>query len=185
VRFDEFRGAFEACQYLIELGHRDIWYIGDVSLPWYKTRYEAYAAAMAAAGLEARGQTVRLAENLFANGYASTDMILSKGMPVSAIFAGADNLAYGVLEALNHRRLSVPRDISLIAFDDLPDSEFKSPPLTTVHVDRIEVGRQLARLAIEKAKNPNAQLPEVVLPAGLIRRGTTWPLVQQQAATAL
>jgi LacI family transcriptional regulator len=76
---------------------------------------------------------------------------------------------------LRRRGLRVPEDVSLLGFDDIPDARMTLPPLTTVHVPFLEIGRELARLAIEKAASPRVALPEAVLPAELVLRGTTWP----------
>lgn len=173
--WDDTSGALEATQYLIALGHRDIWYIGDISLPWYRRRYETYANAMREAGLEPLGQTVGLSDNYYANGYACTDVILEKKRPVTAIFAAYDEMAFGAWDALRKHGLQVPRDVSLIGYGDNDEAQFKTPPLTTVRVDRDRVGGELARMAIEKLKCPGKRMPEVVVPVTLVKRGTTRP----------
>lgn len=178
VGWDDFAGSYEATQYLIELRHRDIWYLGDISLPWYKARFEGYVGAMRDAGLEPRGQTVGLSDNLYANGYSCMEMILDHHFPFTAIFAGYDEIAFGAWDALQRHGLSVPRDVSLVGYHDENQAQFKVPPMTTVHVDKSAVGRQLARMAIEKLKFPGKRIPEVIIPVTLTKRGTTRPLLQ-------
>jgi len=177
VRFNDDAGAFDATRHLIELGHKDIWYIGDTSLPWYNARHLAYLRAMANAGLEPRSQTVALSDDYFQNGLSSVRMILDGKRPVTAIFAGTDELAFGVWEGLRQRNLDVPRDVSLIGFDN-HSGAMKLPQLTSVSVDAEEVGRQLARLAIAKLKPDCAPMPEVVIPTSLVKRETCLPLLQ-------
>ena len=179
VGWDDLSGSYEATEYLIELGHRDIWYIGDASLPWYRARFEGYQQAMRDHGLDPRGQTIGLSDNLYANGYACMEMILDQGQPLTAVFAGYDDIAHGAWDALARRGLQVPRDVSLIGYHDEDQAQFKVPPLTTVRVDKFAIGRQLARMAVEKLRSPGKRLPEVILPVTLMRRGTTRPLLQE------
>lgn len=175
VRFDEYSGALEATRYLIQLGHKDIWYIGDVSLPWYRVRYEAYGQAMAEAGLPVRAQTVALSDDRFSNGLRSTQLILERKGGMTAIFAGTDDVGYGAWEALRMHGLDVPRDVSLIGFDDQYGPQ-RFPLLTSVRVETIEVGRQLAKMAIAKIKSKGRHYPEVLLPTKLMKRETCRPI---------
>ena len=174
VRFDDTRGAFEAARYLISLGHKDIWYVGDISQPWYNNRYQGYLLAMSEAGLQPRGSLTGLSDNRFANGAQCTELILKQGQPVSAIFAGTDDVAYGALEALNRHGLRVPADVSLIGFDD-QRNPYQPLELTTIRVEAEEIGRQLARMAISKIREKGKVLPEVIVPTLLIKRGTCQP----------
>jgi len=184
ARSDDAAGAKDAVRYLVRLGHRNICYIGDISLPWYEVRYRAYLEVMAEAGFEPLAQTVSLSPDIARNGFASAEALLRRGLPISAIFAGGDDVAVGVWEQLRLSGLRVPDDVSLIGFSDLPDARSTVPPLTTVRVPYLELGRQLARMAIEKANTPGAPLPETVLATELVLRGTTWPCAMRGAADA-
>jgi LacI family transcriptional regulator len=175
ARTDDAAGARDAVRYLVRLGHRHICYIGDISLPWYEVRYRAYLEVMAEAALEPLAQTVSLSPDIARNGFASAEALLRRGAPVTAIFAGGDDVAMGVWDQLRLSGLRVPDDISLVGFSDLPDARSTVPALTTVRVPYLEVGRQLARMAIEKAKAPGVPLPETVIATELVLRGTTWP----------
>lgn len=181
VRFDDFQGAYEATEYLIHLGHRHIWYMGDIALPWYKTRHDAYRQAMEENGLEPLTLTAAFSDDAFTNGQAAVEMLLEKVEPATAIFAGKDQMAYGVLEGLRQHGLEVPKDISLIGFGGQFE-ESNLPHLTTVYVDGEEVGWQLAKMAVQKIKAADKKLPEVVVPTRLVRRGTCRPPGARQAA---
>ena len=178
VRSDDIVGAYEMTKYLIQLGHEHIWYIGDTSLLWFKWRYDGYHQAMIENGREPFGYTIALSDNYFANGYACTELLLEERRPVSAIFAGADDIAFGAWDCLTKKGVIVPRDLTLVGFNDDEDAQYKIPPLTTMRVDRIELGRQLAMMAINKIKSPGRRFPEVVIPATLMKRGTARPLVE-------
>jgi DNA-binding LacI/PurR family transcriptional regulator len=182
VRFDDFSGAVEATRYLLVLGHRDIWFIGDTSLPWYRSRYEGYCRAMKDAGLEPLSQTLGLSDDRFLNGMNSVQMMLEQGHRVTAVLAGNDEVAHGAWEQFLKAGLNVPNDVSLIGFDD-QHGMGRLQSLTSVRVDAIEVGRQLAKMAINKIKSKGRHLPEVVLPTTLIKRDTCRPVLQLEAKT--
>ena len=183
--WDDTSGALEATKYLIALGHKHIWFIGDTSLPWYSQRYSAYSRAMTEAGLEPRGQTVSLSENLYGNGYACTEVILAKKPPITAIFAAYDEMAFGAWDALRKHGLDVPGDVSLIGYGDNDEAQFKTPALTTVRIDKGRLGAELARMAIEKLRSPGKRIPEVIVPVTLVKRGTTRPPVEVSAEVSI
>jgi LacI family transcriptional regulator len=182
VRSDDAHGSLEAIRYLVRLGHRRICFIGDISHCWYADRYRAYLEAMREAGLEPIAQTVALSQDNFSNGFSSAEAVLHRNASVTAIFAAGDDVAYGVWEQLRKTGRRVPDDVSLIGFGDLPGANLMIPPLTTIRQPCIEIGRQLARMAIEKAKLPNIPLPETVVQTELILRGTTWPFAAASVA---
>jgi len=173
LRWDDVGGARAAVEYLIELGHRDIWYIGDVSRPWQRAPLEGYRQVMAEHGLDAREQATALSDDDFVNGKASVDMIIERKLPMTAIFADAD-VAYGSWESLRQHGVRVPADVSMVVLGEQQEWS-RVAPLTYVAVDLIDAGRRLARMAIEKLKTPKVRLPEVVVPMDLIKRGTCRP----------
>ncbi len=178
VRSDDSDGAMQAVRYLVRLGHKRICFIGDISLPWFRDRYDAYLAAIGEAGLEPMAQTVGLSADSFRNGMSSTEAVMRQGFRPTAIFAASDHIALGVWEQLRRSGVRVPEECSLVGLDDIPDSRVTNPPMTTVHNPFLELGRELARMAIEKAKSPCEPLSEVVLPTELVMRGTTWPYLE-------
>jgi LacI family transcriptional regulator len=101
---------------------------------------------------------------------------------VTAVLAGNDDIAHGAWEGLQKAGLDVPRDVSLIGFDD-QHNQGRLQSLTSVRVEAIEVGRQLAKMAITKIRSKGQRLPEVLLPATLIKRETCRPLLQVAAKT--
>jgi LacI family transcriptional regulator len=85
------------------------------------------------------------------------------------------------MEQLRVSGRRVPDDVSVMGFVDLPDARLTVPPLTTVRIDYLELGRQLARMAVEKAAAPDVRLPETVIATELVLRGTTWPCAAPDA----
>jgi LacI family transcriptional regulator len=176
VRFDDFGGAIDATRYLVQLGHKNIWYIGDTSMPWYRRRCEAYEQVMNEAELKPRAQTLALSDDRFMSGFNSVKVILDQKTPFTAIFAGTDDVAYGAAEALRMNGYEVPRDVSIIGFDDQYGSQ-RVPAMTTVRVEAEEVGRELAKMAISKIKNKGYRSTEIVVPTRLVKRETCRPLL--------
>jgi LacI family transcriptional regulator len=176
VRYDDFAGAAEATRYLIGLGHRDIWFIGETSLPWYRNRHEGYCQAMKEAGLEPLAQTMGLSDDPFLNGLNNIQMLREHDRRVTAVLAGNDEIAHGVWEGLLKAGLDVPRDVSLIGFDD-QHGMGRLQRLTSVRVEAGEVGRQLAKMAITKIKFKGRRSPEILLATALIKRETCRPLL--------
>lgn len=177
VRFDDFSGAVEATRYLLSLGHRKIWFIGDTSLPWYRNRHEGYCKAMRDAGLKPFSQVLALSDDRFLNGMNSVRMILEQDRRFTAILAGNDENAHGAWEGLIQAGLNVPNHVSLIGFDD-QHGMARLQALTSVRVEAIEIGRQLAKMAIAKIKSKGRRMPEVLLPTSLVKRDTCRPLLQ-------
>ncbi|MDE1176028.1 MAG: LacI family DNA-binding transcriptional regulator [Edaphobacter sp.] len=180
VRFDDTAAAQEATRYLIKMGHRDIWYIGDTSLPWFNHRYEGYRLAMQEKGLTPRAQTAAISDDRFINGFRYTSSILKEKHPLTAIFAGTDEIAYGCWEFLQQESISVPEQVSIIGFDD-QRGPYKGLGLTTVRVEAETIGDRLAEMAINKVRHPERHYPEVVIPTQLVKRGTCQPPTSQRS----
>jgi DNA-binding LacI/PurR family transcriptional regulator len=178
VRFDDFSGALEATRYLIGLGHRNILFIGETAVPWYRNRHQGYCKAMQEAGLEPLAQTLGLNDDRFLQGMSSIRLILEQNRRITAVLAGNDDIAHGAWEGLQKTGLEVPRDVSLIGFDD-QHGLGRLQSLTSVRVEATEVGRQLAKMAITKIRSKGQRLPEVLLPATLVKRETCRPLLQE------
>jgi len=175
VRFDDRNGAADATRYLLSLGHRDVWFIGETSMPWFRNRYQGYRAVMEENGLKPLSQELLLSDDRFLNGRNSIEMILQGDRPVTAVLAGNDEIAQGVWEGLAQAGKDVPRDVSLIGFDDLGGAG-RLQILSSVRVDATELGRQMAKMAVEKIKSKGRRIPEVLLPVSLVRRETCRPL---------
>ncbi len=175
VRYNDYEGFGEATRYLIQLGHKNIWYIGDTSKPWFQQRYEGYEKTMLENSLDPLAQRVGLADNQVENGRAAVSLILDQKRPISAILAGSDEIALGAKEGLVQHGLTVPRDVSVIGFQHQIET-FSATPLTSVCVDTVEVGRQLAKAAIKRIESGGRDVPESTVATVLVKRGSCRPL---------
>ncbi len=179
VRYDDEGGCYDAIRYLAQLGHTDIWFIGDESRPWHRNRYKGYARAMLELDLPPHVHTIALSDDEFENGHSAVSYILEQQWPVTAILAASDELAFGAREGLRQHRREVPKDVSLVGFENQAGRS-RGSNLTSVCVDMVEVGRQLAKLAIVQIEAQEAQSKEVMVPATFVKRSTCRPLRKEE-----
>jgi DNA-binding LacI/PurR family transcriptional regulator len=126
-------GGMTATRHLIELGHRRIAIIGGPPGLWSsQARLDGWRAALQAAGLSLDETLIRRDYFSVAGGRTQAAALLALPEPPTAIVAGNDSQAFGVLQALGERGLRAPGDLSLVGFDDVPVAAWASPPLTTV-----------------------------------------------------
>jgi LacI family transcriptional regulator len=100
---------------------------------------------------------------------------LDAGKPLTAVLCGNDSLAIYALKACQDRGLDVPRDLSVMGFDDIAIGEHTSPSLTTVAVRKREMGIQAARLVRQLIEGPGPVGPQVTVPVVLKQRQSTGP----------
>lgn len=176
-------GAYSAMRYLIELGHRRIGFLAGVPvLSGAKDRFAAYRAALADYGLPFDEALVAPGEFSQPVSYRSAARLLDLPEPPTAIFAANDLSAMGVYDAVRDRGLSIPQDISVIGFDDIPQAARLHPPLTTVRQPLVEMGRTAVRILLDIINAPDRPLERVVLDTALIIRESCQPPRQPAAA---
>jgi DNA-binding LacI/PurR family transcriptional regulator len=126
------QGGLTATRHLIELGHRRIGIIGGPERLWSsRARLAGYRAALQAAGLPAAAELVRRSGDFsIDDGRREGGHLLDLPEPPTAIVAGNDSQAFGVLQALAERGLRAPADLSVIGFDDVPVASWATPALT-------------------------------------------------------
>lgn len=175
VYSDDVQGGQEVTRYLIGLGHRDIWFVGNVRLPWFARYYEGYRRAMTAAGLAPRLSGLEF-EDETEMGYINAKSLLAQGEPCTAILAGNDQTAHGVYKGLRDNGLKVPDDISVAGCDDTV-STWLYPGLTTMREFPEQLGQQMVKLVLSRIAQPS-QAPQVVtIPTQLIKRESCKPLL--------
>jgi LacI family transcriptional regulator len=141
LNFDNFEGARLAAQHLIELGHRRIVFIaGHPDHPDATERLRGYRFALEAAAIKFEPSLVVIGDYSEASGLLVVNQLLAEGQKFTAIFAANDQMAFGAALGLHRQSLSVPQDVSIVGFDDLPMARFSVPPLTTVHQSAYQLG---------------------------------------------
>ncbi|HEX7374154.1 MAG TPA: substrate-binding domain-containing protein, partial [Steroidobacteraceae bacterium] len=150
VDTDSTTGARLAADYLIGQGHRRIAFIGgSQNHPDSLQRLEGYKAALAANRIPYAPKLVTTGDYSERGGHAAMTQLIDSGVEFTAVFAANDQSAYGAMLALHRRGLQVPRDVSVVGFDDLPGSSYTIPPLTTVHRSIDEIGEGAAEAVID------------------------------------
>ena len=169
-----FAGGLAATQHLLSLGHRRIAYIGGPATAAHsQARLHGYRAAMEAEGIHIPEGYVRAGQFLYQDGIAGAAALLDLPEPPTAIFAGSDETAVGVIEAARTRGLRVPEDLSVVGFDDTRLARFVSPPLTTVRQPLLEMGGVALRTALRLAAGEKLDSHHVELATQLVVRHST------------
>ena len=142
LRVDYAAGLFQAVQHLAALGHRKIFFIsGPQTLHSARARIDAFRLAAKAAKIPAPDAQVIEADHTLEGGMRAFDGLRTSGQLPTAIMCSNDMTAIGVLRSAYASGLSVPKDLSLIGFDDIRFAQFTTPPLTTVRMSRVDLAR--------------------------------------------
>ena len=167
---DNAEGARMAVRHLHGLGHRRIAHVegpaGNVLTVARRAGMEEECAAL---GLPA--PLVFPGDFSLESGQEAARAILAMPERPTAVFCSADTAAFGVIAGLREGGLSVPRDVSVIGFDDIEMAAFYDPALTTIRQDRRKLGRRAAEVLIARLNGQDA--PGEILEVTLIERGTT------------
>jgi len=171
---DDYQGAFAATEHLINLGHRIIAFLlGPRNLRASVDRLYGYRAALDAHRLTANEQWLEDSEFTFDGGYTATKLLMERQVRPTAIFAGSDESALGVLFAAQEMGLRVPGDLSVCGYDDFLLSKNIWPGLTTVHQPSEEMLEQATRLLIKLVNGEPVEEKQVVITPRLVVRGST------------
>jgi DNA-binding LacI/PurR family transcriptional regulator len=176
VGVDQEAGARLAIRHLLALGHRTVHHVaGPADSQEARGRVEGWRAELAAAGAPVPDPIQ--GDWTPSSGHAAGRRLAARmraGEAVTAVFTANDQMALGLLAALHEEGLSVPCDVSLVGFDDLPEAPYFTPPLTTVRQDFAELGRRGVQLVLDRlaGKDPH---PEAVPPELVVRSSTAPP----------
>ena len=187
VQIDDETGAAAAARHLVDLGHRDIAIVtgyetGVVTGPdaqagsrWHvqSARLRGWRAGLESGGVDWSGVLVSGAGGSDAAGGArAAAALLDRADRPTAILALSDVQAMGVMRAAAERGIDVPRDLSVVGFDDIPQAAATTPGLTTVSQPHEEKGRAAVRLLVSGARPEDS----ILLPCDLVVRASTAPV---------
>jgi DNA-binding LacI/PurR family transcriptional regulator len=188
VLSDNFGGGRTAVNHLLELGHRQVAFIGGpmrVSPPpalqrsntvWsIEQRWLGYWTALREAGIQPDECLYESGNLSTAGGYRACQRLLTCGRPFTAIFCANDESAVGAMRALHQAGLSVPADVSVVGFDDIDVAQHLIPPLTTLRVDKEAIGAWAVRRLLARALAPGAVAATLALQVELVPRDTVAP----------
>jgi DNA-binding LacI/PurR family transcriptional regulator len=170
VSVDNFAGGAAATQHLIDLGHRNIVHISGPQ-GWFEstTRAAGYTATMLNANLTPQ---VIDGDWQIDTGYRIGKKLDIESKGVTALFVANDRMAFGLLHAMRERNIEVPKRLSIVGFDDLEESTYSSPPLTTLRQDFKELGNRAMNLLLSEISGTSTKKLDRLIPE-LIRRGST------------
>jgi DNA-binding LacI/PurR family transcriptional regulator len=176
VCVDQESGATAATRHLLDLGHETVWHVAG-PLDWLEAeaRLNAWRTTLNAAG--AAVPDVLFGDWSPRSGYAAGQQLAERraaGQHITAVFVANDQMALGLLRAFREHGIDVPGDVSVAGFDDVPEAEYFSPPLTTVRQDFAAVGRNSIGVVLDQIESgPAAKPPRIVVPATLVVRTST------------
>jgi LacI family repressor for deo operon, udp, cdd, tsx, nupC, and nupG len=175
VHIDNAKAAAEAMDHLYRLGHRRIAVVtGPLESPLSRDRLRG-ASTRAKTERADRDLTVMQGDFSIASGAAAAEKLLLRSDAPTAIFCFNDEMAIGVIDAARRLRRTVPKDLSVVGFDDIRFARYTDPPLTTVAQPMREIGEGTVRLLLEILRGNEISPVSVTLPHTLMVRGTTAP----------
>jgi len=173
VLADNFQGAYEGVKYLISLGHRRIAFLGEsLNIKSTRERQAGYEKALQEAGIPVEAELIVTGLKSLEEAYHRMRLFYPKARP-TAIFAANDVLAIGAIRALKELGLSIPRDVSVLGFDDTVFASIAEPPLSSVAQPMRQMGKMAMTRLISRIRNKEEKCRRIVLPTKLIIRTST------------
>lgn len=179
VGIDDELGAYLATKHLITLGHRNIAFgTGHIGIDEVnERRHRGFRRALKEADLDVNRCPVLQEDVSFRGGITVGHRLLKDHTHVTAVFAAADIMAFGIIKIMNQFGKNIPSDLSVIGFDDLSICEYTFPALTTIRQDIYKKGIEVARLLVKKI-DKEVGVHSQTLPVELIVRETTKALLK-------
>jgi LacI family transcriptional regulator len=169
---DSLGGAIAATEYLLRLGHRRIGFLGGrPDLDSARLREQGFRSAMAAAGVPVHPELMRVGGYRPETAELPARELLTLAERPTAIFAGNDLTAIQTMEVARSLGLRIPEDLSVIGFDNVPESALANPPLTTIQQPIQQMGAEAVRMLIDLI-NGTERAPHLRLPTSLVERSS-------------
>ncbi|MGL4723851.1 MAG: ribose operon transcriptional repressor RbsR [Scandinavium sp.] len=166
-------GGDMATQYLIDKGYTRIACIaGPLDKTPARLRLEGYQAAMQRSGLGVEEGYIITSDFEFGGGLSAMQSLLALPVPPQAVFVGNDAMAVGVYQALYQAGLSVPQQMAVVGYDDIELAAYMTPPLTTIHQPKDELGELAIDVLIHRMAQPGQKQQRVQLTPELVVRGS-------------
>lgn len=169
---DSVNGGIEATNHLLELGHRRIGYIGSIERPKSNSeRLRGYKIALENAGVAVQPELISMPDsnNDFERGQLGLAEILQAG--ATAVFCYNDRTAIGLINACDSHDVSVPKQLSVVGFDDIRLAPYLRPALTTIHQPGVKMGRLATQMTLNVLAGKEVE--NQILPCNLIVRQST------------
>lgn len=169
---NEFQGAYEAVEHLVNLGHREIGMLSNETSFYeitdrfygYKKCLEDYQIPFQEEWIVSKNLTIK-------GGYEGAQQLLQQN--ITALFCGNDQMAIGAYRAINEAGKQIPKDISVIGYDGLEITDYLVPSLTTVAQPIFEIGYFAAKFLVDHINNPKEKVPNKYFDTQLVLKNST------------
>lgn len=169
-----FKGGLQATNHLVQLGHRRIALAGGpLRSSVARERLHGYRSALEAADIVPEDELIRHGEFGFEAGLEMSLAFLVQDRPPTAIVAGCDATALGIIEGARRTGVRIPQDLSVVGFDDTPAAASSAPPLTTIRQPMVGLGRMALRTLLQQAAGEQPLSHHIQLATSLILREST------------
>jgi len=180
VLIDNLKGGQQATEYLISLGHKQIAFLGgDLEHPSIRDRFQGYRVALENHNILYNPKIVITSESSSNRecGYHAAQRLFQENEKFSAVFACNDAMALGAIQFIKSVGKLIPRDISIIGFDDVDAALTSDPPLTSVSVPKTEMGAQAMKIMVDVLNKNNKKPHKILIPVDLVVRESTMKIV--------
>lgn len=170
VGSDNVAGGKRATLHLARLGRRKIVYLGDTDAPEVAQRFRGYRMALEEAGIDYDDRLVVPSHFQVASARAVVESMIAQKLDFDGIVAGSDLIALGAIQAMRRAGVSVPQDVSVVGYDNVPFGTYAEVPLTTIDQDTAKAGRMLVAKLLDSSGVRGVDLDRI--PAELIVRSS-------------
>lgn len=173
---DNVQAAFDATRHLIALGHKRIGFVsGPPNLAISRDRIEGYCKALEEAALPLQSNWIVEGEFLQESGYRAMSLVMSLPERPTAMVIIDDLVAIGVLRGLTELGYQVPRDISIVSFNNITVSQFTSPPISSIDIGIYQLGYTASQTLINAVEGKPIHMNRTIIPHRLILRESSAP----------
>jgi DNA-binding LacI/PurR family transcriptional regulator len=163
--------AYQAAQHLIQLGHRAVGFLGgDAAYDYVHNRVEGYRRALIEAGLQPKPNWIQLGQ-----GGAALEQLLQHAPEVTGVLFVNDSYTAEALPVIERLGLQIPKDLSLVSFDDTEVARQHTPPISSVSYRRFEEGQWAVKMLLEQLRNPYIEAVHTLFKGELIVRESSAP----------
>ncbi len=164
---DGYEAACIAVDYLYNIGHRKIAYIGETK---NETRFLGYTGTLKRLNLQSDQKNVVTIKQSSEGGYEGAQRLINNSDDFSAVFCANDVTAIGALRAFKESGINIPGDVSIISVDDIEMAQYASPMLTTIHIPTDELGKYATKVLLDRIANGDHMPLKVELPFYIVKR---------------
>lgn len=174
IDIDNEQGSANAVSYLLEKKYKSIVFISDSeSTLFARKRIQGYWNQLKKSNADLKGAHVYSCIGDPSESYQLVEEALRENPDTDAFICGNNMIAFHVLQALKDKKMKVPEEVGVVAFDNYPIAEYTDPPLTVIDVDTYDLGTQAARKVIQKIEKESMKFTHTLIPTKLIERLST------------